>query len=61
MFSLQARGIEYHHSYSKNKNVQITERLNNNKTLKVFYKAIEKLLLSDIALNEKVVYQLENV
>ena len=61
MFSLQARGIEYHHSYSKNENVQITERLNNNKTLKVFYKAIEKLLLSDIALNEEVVYQLENV
>ena len=65
MYSLQARGIEYHHTYFKDKhrelNIQITEWLNNNKTLKIFYEAIEKLLLSDIVLNEKVVYQLENM
>ena len=65
MYSLQARGIEYHHTYFKDRhrelNVQITEWLNNSKTLKIFYEAIEKLLLSDIVLNEKVVYQLENM
>ena len=41
--------------------IQITEWQNNSKTLKIFYEAIEKLLLSDIVLNEKVVYQLENM
>ncbi|WP_227002878.1 hypothetical protein [Capnocytophaga endodontalis] len=65
MYSLQARGIEYHHTYFKDRhrelNVQITEWLNNCKTLKIFYKAVEKLLLSDIVLNKKVVYQLENM
>ena len=65
MYSLQTRGIEYHHTYFKDEhrelNIQITEWLNNSKTLKIFYEAIEKLLLSDIVLNEKVVYQLENM
>ena len=65
MYSLQARGIEYHHTYFKDEhrelNIQITEWLNNSKTLKIFYEAVEKLLLSDIVLNEKVVYQLENM
>jgi len=48
MYSLQARGIEYHHTYFKDEhrelNIQITEWLNNNKTLKIFLIIFQELM-----------------
>lgn len=65
IYSLQPIGIIYKHSYFKDEhkelNNEITEWLNNRKTLEAFGKGIENLLLSDEPLNQGLIYQLENM
>ncbi|MDO4880047.1 MAG: hypothetical protein Q3983_02090 [Capnocytophaga sp.] len=62
--SIKPKEIVFHHIYFEKVpelNKQLTLWLNTPLTLQVFYKSVEDLLLSDIPLNEGLVYQLENM